>query len=129
MPITLEKLHHVSRQTRNVETTRNFYVDVLGFREITRPPFDFKGAWLFAGGIQLHLIEEPFEQQPATINSRENHIAFAIDDIDAASAWLDEKKIQYQRRVVPERGTGQIFFRDPDGWLIELAKYPSVMDR
>lgn len=129
MPIALEKLHHVSRQTRDVDVTRRFYVDVLGFREIMRPPFDFRGAWLYAAGIQLHLIEKPFDQRPQDINSRENHIAFAIEDIDAASALLDAKNIQYQRRVVPERGTGQIFFRDPDGWLIELAKYPPVMDR
>jgi glyoxylase I family protein len=129
MPIVLDKLHHVSRQTRNVETTRKFYVEVLGFQEISRPAFNFKGAWLFGAGIQIHLIEEPFTASPEQINSRENHIAFAIDDVEAAAEWLERHQVAYQRRIVPDRGTNQIFFRDPDGWLIELAKYPAVMDR
>ena len=34
MPIVLDKLHHVSRQTRNVDETRKFYVEVLGGRLI-----------------------------------------------------------------------------------------------
>ena len=129
MPIVLGKLHHVSRQTRDVETTRKFYVEVLGFQEISRPAFRFKGAWLFGAGIQIHLIEEPFTPPPEQINSRENHIAFAIDDVEGAAEWLEQHQVPYQRRIVPDRGTNQIFFRDPDGWLIELAKYPPVMNR
>jgi catechol 2,3-dioxygenase-like lactoylglutathione lyase family enzyme len=129
MPIVLDKLHHVSRQTRNVDVTRSFYVEVLGFQEVSRPPFPFKGAWLFGAGIQMHLIEEPFTPPPEQINSRENHIAFAVDDVEGAAEWLEHHQIAYQRRIVPERGVNQIFFRDPDGWLIEMAKYPPVMNR
>ena len=129
MPVALEKLHHVSRQTQNLEATRRFYVEVLGFQEISRPAFPFKGAWLFGAGIQIHLIEEPFAAPPEAINTRENHIAFAIDDVDAAARMLEDHEVAYQRKIVPDRGTNQIFFRDPDGWLIELAKYPPVMNR
>jgi catechol 2,3-dioxygenase-like lactoylglutathione lyase family enzyme len=129
MPIMLDKLHHVSRQTRNVDVTRSFYVEVLGFQEISRPLFPFKGAWLFGAGIQMHLIEEPFAPPPEQINSRENHIAFAVEDVEGAAEWLEHHQVAYQRRIVPERGVNQIFFRDPDGWLIELAKYPAGMNR
>lgn len=129
MPIALDKLHHVSRQTSKLDETRRFYVDVLGFREISRPAFPFRGAWLFGAGIQIHLIEEPYTPAPEQINSRENHIAFAIEDVDGAAEWLEHNQVAYQRKIVPDRGTNQIFFRDPDGWMIELAKYPRVMDR
>jgi catechol 2,3-dioxygenase-like lactoylglutathione lyase family enzyme len=129
MSIALEKLHHVSRQTQNLDATRRFYVDVLGFQEIARPPFNFKGAWLYGAGIQIHLIEEPFDAPPRSINTRENHIAFKISDLDAAAEMLENHHVAYDRRVVPDRNTSQLFFRDPDGWLIELAKYPEVMDR
>lgn len=129
MTIQPNKLHHVSRQTKQLENTIKFYVDVLGFREITRPPFGFRGAWLFGAGIQMHLIEEPFEQQPETINSRENHIAFAVDDMVAAEGTLKAHGVAYRHNVVPERGTNQLFFKDPDGWMIELAVFPQVMDR
>jgi catechol 2,3-dioxygenase-like lactoylglutathione lyase family enzyme len=128
MSIVPAKLHHVSRQTRRLEETRRFYVDVLGFREVTRPTLNFAGAWLYGAGIQIHLIDEPFDAPPSTINSKENHIAFKIDDMDAAEASLKEKGIEYKRNIVPERRSDQIFFRDPEGWLIELGSYPNPMD-
>ena len=129
MPIQPAKLHHVSRQTKNLDVTQKFYEDVLGFRAISRPPFNFRGAWLYGFGMQLHLIEEPFDEPPVAINTRENHIAFAIDSLDDAEAVVKEHGLAYRRQEVPERGTGQIFFRDPDGWLIEVGVYAAVMDQ
>jgi catechol 2,3-dioxygenase-like lactoylglutathione lyase family enzyme len=129
MTIAPTKLHHVSRQTRKLDETRKFYVDVLGFREIIRPGLSFAGAWLYGAGIQIHLIDEPFDTPPEAINSKENHIAFKVDDMDAAEAALKEQGIVYQRNVVPERRSDQIFFRDPEGWLIELGSYPNPIDR
>jgi glyoxylase I family protein len=122
-------LHHVSRQTRKLEETRRFYVDVLGFREVPRPEMNFAGAWLYGAGIQIHLIDEPFDAPASAINSRENHIAFKIEDMNAAEASLKEKGIVYKRNINPERRSDQIFFRDPEGWLIELGTYPNPMDR
>jgi catechol 2,3-dioxygenase-like lactoylglutathione lyase family enzyme len=122
-------LHHVSRQTRKLEETRKFYVDVLGFRELSRPEMNFAGAWLYGAGIQIHLIDEPFPTQPVTINSRENHIAFKVADMDAAEASLKERGIAYKRNTIPERRSDQIFFRDPEGWLIELGSYVNPIDR
>jgi catechol 2,3-dioxygenase-like lactoylglutathione lyase family enzyme len=129
MSLSISKLHHVSRQTRKLEETRRFYVDVLGFREVARPRLSFAGAWLYGAGIQIHLIDEPFDSPPSEINSRENHIAFQVPDMDAAEAMLREKGVSYQRNTVPERRSDQIFFRDPEGWLVELGSYPNPMDR
>ena len=128
MTIVPAKLHHVSRQTQKLDETRQFYVDVLGFRELSRPGFAFRGAWLFGAGIQLHLIEEPYSPQEMAINTRENHIAFAVEDMDAAEEVLKSRGVVYRHNVVPERGTNQLFFKDPDGWMIELAVFPAVMD-
>ena len=129
MTIVPSKLHHVSRQTRKLAETRKFYVDVLGFREVPRPELSFAGAWLYGAGIQIHLIDEPFDSPPSEINSRENHIAFKVEDMDAAESALKEKGVVYRRQLVPERRSDQIFFRDPEGWLIELGSYPNPMDR
>jgi catechol 2,3-dioxygenase-like lactoylglutathione lyase family enzyme len=129
MTISPVKLHHVSRQTQKLDETRKFYVDVLGFRELTRPPFLFAGAWLYAAGIQIHLIEAEFPLQDMALNPRENHIAFAVEDMTAAEEALKEHGVPYRHNVVPERGTNQLFFKDPDGWMIELGLYPQVMDR
>jgi catechol 2,3-dioxygenase-like lactoylglutathione lyase family enzyme len=130
MTIVPEKLHHVSRQTRKLEETRRFYIEVLGFRELSsRPNFNFGGAWLYGAGIQIHLIDEPFPDPPVEINSRENHIAFRIHDMNAAEQVLKDRGIVYRRQTVPERNSDQIFFRDPEGWMIELGPYPNPIDR
>jgi glyoxylase I family protein len=129
MTIVPEKLHHVSRQTQKLAETRRFYCDVLGFREVSRPNFSFSGAWLYGAGIQIHLIDEPFDTPPEAINSLENHIAFRVADMDGAEAALKAHGIVYKRNIVPERNSDQIFFRDPEGWLIELGSYLAPMDR
>ncbi len=36
----------------------SFYTQVLGMEKLPRPPFPFDGAWLQAGGLTLHLIED-----------------------------------------------------------------------
>ncbi len=128
MNIVAAKLHHVSRQTQKLEETRRFYVEVLGFRELSRPGFNFAGAWLYGSGIQIHLIDEPFAAPGGDANPRENHIAFQIADPDAAEAVLKERGIAY-RRQKSLTGNEQIFFRDPEGWMIELGNYPAEMDR
>lgn len=129
MSIVPAKLHHVSRQTLKLEETRRFYTDVLGFKEISRPTLPFPGAWLYGAGIQIHLIQEPFDAPPEAVNTRENHIAFLVSDLDAAENVLKQNNVSYHRQTVPGRPTAQMFFRDPDGWLIELGTYPAVMDQ
>ena len=100
----------------------------MGFEEVSRPAFDFDGAWLFGAGIQIHLINEPFETPAAPINTHENHIAFYVEDMDASEAVLKEKGIPYHRQSSRERGTSQMFFRDPEGWLLELGSRATPMD-
>lgn len=129
MTIRPSQLHHVSRQTQKLEETRKFYCEVLGFKELSRPGFNFPGAWLYGSGIQIHLIQEPFAPNPVEISSRENHIAFKVDDMDHAAKVLQHHGIAFRHNVVPDRGTNQIFFRDPEGWMVELGPYPAAIDQ
>jgi catechol 2,3-dioxygenase-like lactoylglutathione lyase family enzyme len=128
MTIVPAKLHHVSRQTQNLEETRRFYVEVLGFKELSRPGFNFPGAWLYGSGIQIHLIDEPYHKTEGPANPRENHVAFQIEDPDAAEETLKSHGIEY-RRQKSLTGNEQIFFRDPEGWMVELGNYPAEMDK
>ena len=98
---------------------------MLGFRAIERPNFDFRGAWLLGYGIQIHIIENPplagaLEDQ---INSRANHMAFAVEDHEPVRQRLEELGIAYSERV-NAGGIPQIFFQDPDGHNIEIGIYP-----
>jgi catechol 2,3-dioxygenase-like lactoylglutathione lyase family enzyme len=123
----MESLNHVARTTKDLAASKRFYIEVLGCKEISRPPFTFNGAWLYVAGMQFHLIEDLSTPEAlTTINTRENHIAFSVDNVDAWEQRLRRLNIPYKRQTIPGRGIHQIFFRDPDGWLIEVGKYGTI---
>lgn len=125
-PLPLRHLHHIARMTRDPAASKAFYCNILGFRELPRPGFNFKGAWLFGYGFQIHIIEnqEVDPIQVEGISTRTDHLAFATGDIDQVKKSLIKRGIEF-REQVNAGGAQQIFFRDPDGHHIEIAKYPN----
>lgn len=113
-------LHHIARTTRNVEAATKFYMEVLGFTQLRRPPFNFRGAWLFGYGIQIHIIEHASSHWNEKIDTRESHVAFRVADMAPVRQILTERKIEFIERV-NAGGIPQIFFHDPDGHQIEIA--------
>ncbi len=123
-PLSIRSLNHVGRLTKHLDASRAFYRDVLGFREIARPNFDFRGAWLFNYGMQIHLIENPSIPDPeGPIQTRDSHLAFEVNDLATVERRLQEHGVEYRKNVVPERNIAQIFCRDPDGHHVEFAVY------
>ena len=126
-PLPIRSLHHVARVTKHLEASRAFYRDVLGFRELPRPALGFPGAWLFNYGIQIHLIVNDAPESPRDlIETRDNHLAFYLDDVDVVERLLDEHRVPYRVNLQKETNVKQIFFRDPDGHHVEVARYPSL---
>ena len=107
-------VHHVSINVRDVEEAAGFYVSRLGLvRRDDRPDFGFAGAWLDAGGQQVHLIEG---DPPAAVGQ---HFALQVEDLDAAIADLRGQVVQVGD--ASPVGTGrQAFLSDPSGNGIEL---------
>ncbi|HRW09955.1 MAG TPA: hypothetical protein P5121_32860 [Caldilineaceae bacterium] len=67
---------------RAEDCARGFYIAMLGFTEVPKPPAlaDRGGLWLIQGDVALHLgVEQAF--QPA----RKAHPGFLVDNLDA---WL-----------------------------------------
>jgi len=122
-PLSILRLHHIALATTHPEASTAFYRDVLGFRPIERPSFNFRGAWLANYGLQIHLIENhPFAPEQGEIQTRSDHLAFEVDDVEPVIASLSSLGILF-RDQVNAGGTRQIFFQDPDGHHIELASY------
>jgi catechol 2,3-dioxygenase-like lactoylglutathione lyase family enzyme len=117
-PLVIHSINPVGRLTQRLEESRRFYRDVLGFREIRRPNFNFPGAWLFGYGVQIH------PQPGGPIETRVNHLALQVDDLEAAEAALREHGLAYRVNMVADTGVKQIFFHDPDGHTVEIANYP-----
>ena len=109
-------LHPVSLNVRDVPAALDFYTRVLGLTERTdRPDFSFGGAWLDAGGQQIHLIEA------AAPPSLGQHFALAVADLDAAVTDLREMGVAVTDPV--KVGTGrQSFLDDPAGNRVELQE-------
>jgi len=124
-PLPIGAVNHVGVMTRRVAESRRFYREVLGFREVSRPNFDFDGAWLYNYGLMIHLIYNEAAGDPGgEIQTRDNHLALHADDLDRVERLLQQHGIAYRKNEIVDRGIQQIFFRDPDGHHIEIGKYP-----
>ena len=107
-------LHHVSLNVDDVDAALDFYTGVVGLAARTdRPAFPFGGAWLDAGGQQVHLIEG---RPPAALGQ---HFALLVDDLDATVAELRGRGIEVSDPG-PVGTSLQAFLSDPSGNLVEL---------
>jgi glyoxylase I family protein len=107
-------VHHVAINVTDFEEARRFYVDVLGLRERgDRPDFGISGAWLDAGGQQVHLIEA------APPESKGQHFALWFADLDAVVSELRDRGLEIRDPggVGGDRAT---FVVDPSGNAVEL---------
>jgi catechol 2,3-dioxygenase-like lactoylglutathione lyase family enzyme len=124
-PLPTTAVNHIGLMTRRVAQSRAFYRDVLGFREVSRPNFNFDGAWLYNHGLMIHLIYNDAAGDPdSEIRTRDNHLALHADDLEGVERLLALHGIAYRKNEIVDRGIKQIFFRDPDGHHIEVGKYP-----
>jgi catechol 2,3-dioxygenase-like lactoylglutathione lyase family enzyme len=107
-------VHHVSINVGDVDAALGFYVDVLGLvPRRDRPEFGFGGAWLDAGGQQVHLIEGT--PPPAC----GQHFALRVDDLDDVVTELRARGVDVP--APKPVGTGrQTFVSDPAGNVVEL---------
>jgi glyoxylase I family protein len=111
-------IHHVSINVPDPDVARQFYLDVLGLTERTdRPDFGFGGAWLDAGGQQVHLIQG---ETPANVGQ---HFALAVDDLDAVIAELRARGVEVSDAMAVGPGR-QAFTTDPAGNVVELNQPP-----
>lgn len=130
MPIV--DLNHYFVRAHDLEATRQFYMDVLGFEIMPRPNFPFPGYWLGVNGsIQVHI-------GPSSIPNREryylgtradavdgqtgvvDHVAFVANEPQEFVARFKQMKIDFRPRHLPESNLYQLFVRDPNGVVIEL---------
>jgi len=117
MPAT--GLNHFTILTDDVPRTVRFYRELLALEQGYRPPFDFPGAWLYAGDqAVLHIIggRSRGELRSGVID----HMAFSATGLAASLAQLKSHGIDYDCRRLPGGGIWQVFFLDPNGARVEL---------
>jgi catechol 2,3-dioxygenase-like lactoylglutathione lyase family enzyme len=114
----------------DMERARRFYEEVMGlkpmFTDSRLTAYD-AGArsvlLLFKRGASVETVTTPRGTIPGHDGSGALHLAFAID-ADELAAWEERLKVrgvEIEGRMDWPRGGTSIYFRDPDGHLIELA--------
>ena len=122
----LGKQHHIAIIASDWEKTREFYVEKLGFeliREAYRPQFGDYLRMLRQGDTTLEVFIKP--NYPERVTDPEakglRHLAFHVEDIESAVAWLTGKGIETEPvREDKVNGGRFTFFKDPDGLPLEL---------
>ena len=117
MPATA--MNHFTILTDDVDGTIAFYGELLGLAPGARPPFTFPGAWLYADGQPiLHVVGgRPRAELKAGVI---DHMAFSATGLAPTIAKLDARALPYECRRLPDVGTWQVFFHDPNGARVEL---------
>ena len=128
--MTVIGLDHRGIRTSKLESTRQFYEDLIGLKQGYRPSaFESKGYWLYAGESPIiHLVEDNNESEDDKITTRENltdsggenHVAFACAEARTIVDRLIDADVPYWDRLIRNPLMYQIFVEDPNGVLVEL---------
>ncbi len=122
-------MHHVGVLVADTQRALAFYRDILGLRQLERPPLAYPGAWLDLGqGQQLHLMELPNPDSPErpAHGGRDRHLALQVADLQALQQQLAAADIAY---TASASGRAALFCRDADGNTLELLEAESAQHK
>ena len=128
MPIAIDRIDHIVITAFDVERTLDFYSRVLGMEPVT-----------FAGGrralafgrqkINLHQAGREFEPKALKPGPGSQDLCFITETpLDDVIAELKAQGVAIAEGPVARSGAlgpmTSVYFRDPDGNLIEVSNYP-----
>ena len=112
-------LDHWNVFCKDLKKTVDFYEKYVGLYSGDRPPFNFPGAWLYAGEKAiLHLVSESGRKDQG--GGAIDHVAINCSDIRGTIDQIKKDGVKFDVRKVPARPLQQVFVHDPDGVMIEL---------
>ena len=135
--MSIRGLHHNAYRCRDSEATRKFYEDFLGLPlaeafEITetksgRKTSVFHSFYQMGDGSFLAFFEAP--DRPFEFKEQHDfdlHIALEVDEATLQTMFIKGKASGIDTRGIADHGfLHSIYFRDPNGYVIELtAKMP-----
>lgn len=119
------RLNHIALYVTDLKKCTAFYQDIVGLDTIPEPFHDGRHTWFSIGPkSHLHLIQGPKNKSE---HEKNTHLCFSVPSVEAFIPVLKENKIAYEnwageKNAVTNRvdGVKQIYFRDPDGYWIEI---------
>lgn len=130
-PFTIDRIDHFVLYVKDVDKTCEFYTKALG---MVRDDFkagdgDIRSALKFGRNkINLHPYPSPYEPKGANPEAGAGDFCLITDTpIETVMAHLEGIGVEIE--VKPSKRTGaagtlkSIYFRDPDGNLVEVSNY------
>jgi glyoxalase family protein len=129
----LQGLHHVTALAHGSSQTREFFAGILNMQAVKDNQRGSSGTaqqifGLDGGhpGSMISFIESPVAPAGAVGVGTVHHIAFAVQDEDAQLKWRERLLARgiHVTPVLDRKYFKSIYFREPNGILLELATVP-----
>lgn len=111
----MKKLVEIAKFSKNVSALADFYEKLLGAAPIARS----EDMAIFMLGDTKLFLHHHYEQEEGQLPP-EDHIAFEVEDVDAACKELAEQGLKIEVEPQDYYWGRSAYLRDPDGQLIEL---------
>jgi catechol 2,3-dioxygenase-like lactoylglutathione lyase family enzyme len=129
MSVSIDRIDHFVLTVRDLVASLHFYELVLGARIV--PPPDGRGPTAVAFGrqkINLHVAGKEFEPKATHPTVGAGDFCLITEQpIEEVLAHLEECGVAVELGPVPRHGAlgpmTSVYFRDPDGNLVEVARY------
>ena len=109
----------IALPTKDFETARAFYRDVLGLQESKQwgemPAMEFETGNLTIAVMQTDAFGREFA-------SHSQPVAFQVDDVEATRAELEGKGVEFQMDTLDSGVCHMAAFTDPDGNVLMIHK-------
>lgn len=122
---TNARLNHIAIYVVDLKISSAFYQDVIGLDTIPEPFHDGRHTWFSIGPkSHLHIISGATRFRD---NEKNIHLCFSVKSVPEFIKNLEKYKVEYedlagQKNTITNRvdGVKQIYFKDPDGYWIEI---------
>ena len=125
--LKINRIHHIAIICSNYEKSKHFYTEILGCTILAenyraeRQSYKLDLAVNGAYAIELFSFPNPPQRVSRPEAAGLRHLAFEVDNIDDATAWLSQNGVVFEPVRIDEfTGKRFTFFTDPDGLPLEL---------
>jgi glyoxylase I family protein len=143
------RLLHYSHCVSDIERSRAFYTDVLGFEVVGEFDFDdpatakvmgvpgckFKGIFMKRDGMRIEIIGFSEPAPDRSVRKRQaneighSHLSFYVKSLNESLDYLRSKGVTIEENTRTTLGMGIecCVVRDPDGFPIEIVEQPTLV--